>query len=35
VEAAASVAVWTGVGLLGDFLLIPLLERVKGMDYLR
>lgn len=33
-EAAASVAVWTGVGLLGDFLLIPLLERVKGMDYL-
>jgi len=35
VEAAASVAVWTGVGLLGDFLLIPLLERVKGMHYLR
>jgi FSR family fosmidomycin resistance protein-like MFS transporter len=34
VEAAASVAVWTGVGLLGDFLLIPLLERVKGQDYL-
>jgi len=33
-EAAASVAVWTGVGLLGDFLLIPFLERVKGMDYL-
>jgi FSR family fosmidomycin resistance protein-like MFS transporter len=35
VEAAASVAIWTGVGLLGDFLLIPLLERVKGQDYLR
>jgi len=35
VEAAASVAVWTGVGLLGDFLLIPLLERMKGVDYLR
>jgi len=35
VEAAASVAVWTGVGLLGDFLLIPLLERLKGMEYLR
>lgn len=33
--AAASVAVWTGVGLLGDFLLIPLLERVRGLDYLR
>jgi MFS transporter, FSR family, fosmidomycin resistance protein len=35
VEAAASVAVWTGVGLLGDFLLIPLLERVEGLTYLR
>jgi len=35
VAAAASVAVWTGVGLLGDFLIIPLLERVKGLDYLR
>ena len=35
VGAAASVAVWTGVGLFGDFLLIPLLERVKGLAYLR
>ena len=34
-QAAAAVAVWTGVGLVGDFLLIPLLERVKGLDYLR
>jgi FSR family fosmidomycin resistance protein-like MFS transporter len=34
-QAAASVTVWTGVGLVGDFLLIPLLERVKGLDYLR
>jgi FSR family fosmidomycin resistance protein-like MFS transporter len=34
-EAALSVAVWTGVGLLGDFLLIPLIERVRGLDYLR
>lgn len=34
-EAAASVVAWTGVGLIGDFLLIPLLERVKGLDYLR
>jgi FSR family fosmidomycin resistance protein-like MFS transporter len=34
-QAAASVAVWTGVGLVGDFLLIPLLECVKGLDYLR
>ena len=34
-QAALSVAVWTGVGLLGDFLLIPLVERRKGLDYLR
>jgi FSR family fosmidomycin resistance protein-like MFS transporter len=33
--AAVGVAVWSGVGLLGDFLLIPLLERVRGLDYLR
>jgi len=33
--AALAVAVWTGVGLLGDFLLIPLIERVRGLDYLR
>jgi FSR family fosmidomycin resistance protein-like MFS transporter len=35
VEAGLAVAVWTGVGLLGDFLLIPLLERVAGLRYLR
>lgn len=34
-QAVLSVAVWTGVGLLGDFLLIPLVERFKGLDYLR
>lgn len=33
--AAMGVAVWTGVGLLGDLLLIPLLERVRGLTYLR
>lgn len=33
--ASAAVSVWTGVGLLGDFLLIPLLERVRGLTYLR
>ncbi len=33
--AAIAVAVWAGVGLLGDYLLIPLVERVKGLDYLR
>jgi FSR family fosmidomycin resistance protein-like MFS transporter len=34
-QAALAVAVWTGFGLLGDFLLIPLLEKVRGLDYLR
>jgi MFS transporter, FSR family, fosmidomycin resistance protein len=34
-EAALAVAVWTGVGLIGDMLLIPLLERVNGLAYLR
>ena len=34
-QAALGVALWTGVGLLGDFLLIPLLERVRGLTYLR
>lgn len=34
-EASLAVAVWTGVGLLGDFLIIPLLERVSGLAYLR
>jgi FSR family fosmidomycin resistance protein-like MFS transporter len=33
--AGMAVAVWTGVGLLGDLLLIPLLERVPGLRYLR
>ncbi|HEY3311189.1 MAG TPA: MFS transporter [Anaerolineales bacterium] len=34
-EAALAVAVWTGLGLLGDFILIPLVERVPGLAYLR
>jgi FSR family fosmidomycin resistance protein-like MFS transporter len=34
-KAAFAVAVWTGFGLLGDFLVIPLLEKVKGLNYLR
>ena len=34
-QAALGVAVWSGLGLLGDFLLIPLLEKVRGLDYLR
>jgi FSR family fosmidomycin resistance protein-like MFS transporter len=34
-NAAFVLAVYTGIGLIGDFLLIPLLERVKGLEYLR
>jgi FSR family fosmidomycin resistance protein-like MFS transporter len=34
-QAALGIAVWSGLGLLGDFLLIPLLEKVHGLDYLR
>lgn len=33
--AQAGMAVWTGLGLLGNLLLIPLLERVPGLRYLR
>ncbi|NDJ77938.1 MAG: MFS transporter [Chloroflexi bacterium] len=34
-SAGFAVAVWTGVGLVGDFALISLLERVPGLVYLR
>jgi FSR family fosmidomycin resistance protein-like MFS transporter len=34
-RAATAVAVWTGVGLAGGLLVIPLLERVRGLAYLR
>ncbi len=34
-RAGLAVGVWSVVGLLGDFLLIPLLERVRGLSYLR
>jgi FSR family fosmidomycin resistance protein-like MFS transporter len=34
-QAALAVAVWTGAGLAGDFLLIPLLGRVSGLPYLQ
>lgn len=34
-QATLAIAVWTGVGLIGDFLLIPILERVSGLAYLR
>jgi FSR family fosmidomycin resistance protein-like MFS transporter len=34
-HAGVAVAIWTGVGLLGDALLIPVLARVSGTRYLR
>jgi len=34
-QASTAVAVWTGVGLLGDFLIIRLLTRLSGLRYLR
>jgi FSR family fosmidomycin resistance protein-like MFS transporter len=34
-RAALAVGVWAVVGLVGDALLIPLLERVQGLTYLR
>lgn len=34
-EAAGAVFIWLLVGLLGDLLLIPLLEKVDGLHYLR
>jgi MFS transporter, FSR family, fosmidomycin resistance protein len=34
-NAAFVLTVYTGIGLVGDFLLIPFLERVRGLDYLR
>jgi len=34
-QASLAVAVWTVVGLVGDLAIIPLLERVRGLSYLR
>jgi FSR family fosmidomycin resistance protein-like MFS transporter len=34
-QAGIAVAVWTGAALVGDLLLIPLLERMRGLSYLR
>jgi FSR family fosmidomycin resistance protein-like MFS transporter len=33
--AGTAVAVWSGAGLLSDALIIPVLERVRGLSYLR
>ncbi|HEY3211256.1 MAG TPA: MFS transporter [Actinomycetota bacterium] len=35
VRAGLAVAVWSGAGLVGDWLLIPLIARVDGIRYLR
>ena len=34
-SAALALAAWVGGGLVGEFLVIPLLERVRGLTYLR
>ncbi len=34
-QAAGAVFIWLAAGLSGDFLLIPLLEKVEGLRYLR
>ena len=34
-QAGAAVAIWSVAGLIGDFLVIPLLEKVPGLKYLR
>jgi MFS transporter, FSR family, fosmidomycin resistance protein len=34
-QAALAIAVWTGAAVVGEALLIPLLERVPGLVYLR
>ena len=35
IEAGIAVAVWSAASLVGDALIIPLLERVRGLAYLR
>ena len=35
VEAGLALGIWTGAGLVGDLLLVPLLARVRGIAYLR
>lgn len=35
IQAGIAITVWTGIGLIGDAALIPLLERVRGVAYLR
>jgi MFS transporter, FSR family, fosmidomycin resistance protein len=34
-QGSLAITIWLGFGLVGDFLLIPLLERVQGIAYLK
>ncbi len=34
-QASLAIAIWLGLGLLGDLLLVPLLERIRGLSYLK
>ena len=34
-QASLAIAIWLGLGLVGDFLLVPLLERMRGISYLK
>jgi FSR family fosmidomycin resistance protein-like MFS transporter len=34
-QAGLAIAAWTGIGLIGDFAVIPILERVRGLVFLR
>lgn len=34
-KASVALSIWLGFGLLGDFLLIPLLTRIRGLTYLK
>ncbi|AKG21175.1 MFS transporter [Calothrix sp. 336/3] len=34
-QGSLAITIWLGFGLLGDFLLVPLLERVRGITYLK
>jgi len=34
-QANLAIAIWLGIGLIGDFLLVPLLEKIRGISYLK
>jgi MFS transporter, FSR family, fosmidomycin resistance protein len=35
VQVGLAISVWTGIGLIGDFVMVFLLERIDGVTYLR